>query len=197
MLITMKKAASLLILWLAMALTGCVAAAPSLQGGTKPTSREGARSTFRAGEFTGVVTRVTDGDTLWVALPAGSVPVKLRIEGMDAPESCQAWGSEAREALAQRLNGRIITVKLRALDSYGRRLGKVFDGTDDVAAVMVAQGHAWSLGDEWRRGPYGVQEREAREARRGLHAATQTERPQAFRKRHGPCEWPGPRLNRP
>ncbi len=152
---------------------------------------------FRPGEFTGLVTRVSDGDTVWVALPAGTVPVKLRLEGIDAPESCQAWGNQAQQALAARIHGRVITVKLRSLDAYGRRLGKLYDDTDDVGAFLVAQGHAWSLRRRTSLGPYIAQERTARESRRGLHAASDTQMPSDFRRSHGPCPWPTLKAQKP
>ncbi|MDP3310892.1 MAG: thermonuclease family protein, partial [Polaromonas sp.] len=48
----------------------------------------------------GTVTRVSDGDTLWVRPAAGGKPLKVRIDGIDAPEICQAGGRAARKALA-------------------------------------------------------------------------------------------------
>ena len=38
------------------------------------------------------VTKVSDGDTVWVKPEGVAAPRKLRLQGLDAPEICQAWG---------------------------------------------------------------------------------------------------------
>jgi micrococcal nuclease len=144
------------------------------------------------GEFTGVVTHVTDGDTVWVALPAGSTPVKLRIEGIDAPEICQAGGAEAKAALAERALKRAVTVRVRAIDTYGRRVGKIFDDTEDIGARQVKNGHAWSLRYRRDKGPYIREERVARSLSRGLHQGGTAIEPRLFRQQHGSCKTESP-----
>ncbi len=143
---------------------------------------------IRRGEFTGIVTRVTDGDTVWVALPAGSQPVKVRLEGIDAPERCQAWGAEATAALTQRLLNRAVTARLRSIDRYGRYIGKILDDTEDVGQRLVKDGHAWSIRYRWDRGPYVAEERMAKALNRGLHANREAIEPRAFRQQHGACK---------
>ncbi len=163
-------------------------APPANAEGVTSLAPPGSPEPFRPGEFTGVVTRITDGDTLWVALPAGSKPVKVRIEGIDAPESCQAWGAEATAALSQRLLNRAVTAKLRALDKYGRRLGKIYDDTEDIGQRMVKDGHAWSIRYRADRGPYIADERMAKALNRGLHANRDAMQPREFRQREGSCK---------
>ena len=141
----------------------------------------------------GTVTRVSDGDTLWLR-PAPSAheprprPLKLRLVGLDAPERCQPWGGEATAALKARVLKRAVTVERRATDAYGRGLVVLRLGGEDVGAWLVAQGHAWS--DGWRSsaGAYAAQERQARAARRGLFADPRAIEPRVFRRRHGPCD---------
>lgn len=135
--------------------------------------------------LSGVVTHVTDGDTLWVR-PAEGAPVKLRVQGIDAPERCQAWGPQAREALASRVLHRRVQVRTRATDGYHRTIGTLRLDGEDVAAWMVREGHAWSQHYRRSLGPYASQEAEARRLRRGLFAAPAVE-PREFRKAHGPC----------
>lgn len=136
--------------------------------------------------LSGVVTHVTDGDTLWVR-PEGGAPVKVRVQGIDAPERCQAWGLQSREALAARVLHRHVQVRTRARDAYHRTIGSVALDGHDVAAWMVREGHAWS--QRWRRspGPYAAEEAEARRFQRGLFAAPAVVEPRQFRKAHGPC----------
>ena len=140
--------------------------------------------------FTGVVTRVTDGDTLWV-LPEGMAqrkPVKVRLQGIDAPERCQAGGLQATAALKSRLLHQRVEVATVAKDDYRRTVAHVHVNGEDIAAWMVRQGHAWSAhGRVGNLGPYGAQEREARAARRGIFASPQAVEPRVFRKMHGQC----------
>ena len=46
----------------------------------------------QARSFEGVVTHVTDGDSLWVRPASGGAPRQIRLQGIDAPEICQAFG---------------------------------------------------------------------------------------------------------
>jgi micrococcal nuclease len=133
----------------------------------------------------GVVNHVTDGDTLWVR-PASGPPVQVRIQGLDAPEICQAFGQQARDALAARVLHRTVRVATRARDSYQRSVGNVSLEGQDVGAWLVAGGFAWSARYRGRSGPYAQEEAQARRARLGLWTAGAME-PRAFRRRHGSC----------
>ncbi len=144
-------------------------------------------------QFSGVVTKVSDGDTLWVrpaqcAEGSRCKPVKVRMQGIDAPESCQAWGDQAARALRERLLNRTVEVTGSAHDVYGRTLGDVQLGDEDVGAWMVSQGHAWSYRHGHSLGPYVREETQARQAHRGLFADANPTEPRVFRKTHGPCE---------
>lgn len=73
--------------------------------------------------WSGKVTYITDGDTLWVQPSQGGKPVKIRVNGIDAPEICQAGGQAARAALARRVAGQTVTLSTRRHDDYGRTRG--------------------------------------------------------------------------
>ena len=133
----------------------------------------------------GVVSHVTDGDTLWVRPLAGPA-VPVRLQGLDAPEICQAFGIQARDALAARVLNRPVQVATRARDRYHRTVGRVSLQGQDVGTWLVAGGYAWSAHYRNRAGPYGDEEQQARQARRGLWATPAVE-PRTFRKRHGSC----------
>ena len=136
----------------------------------------------------GVVVRVSDGDTLWVA-PDGArrKPVKVRLAGIDAPERCQADGEEARGALAAHVLQRRVEVQVRARDGFGRLVARVVADGEDVNAWIVARGHAWSPGWQHQPGPYAREEQEARVAKRGLFAQPAPLEPRRFRRMHGAC----------
>jgi endonuclease YncB( thermonuclease family) len=137
--------------------------------------------------FFGVVSHVADGDTLWVQADAGGLPRKLRIDGIDAPEICQAGGESARAVLVQRALHQRVEVTVRRKDIYGRGLARIRLYGNDLGAQMVREGQAWSF--RWHRhpGPYAAEEALARQSRSGLFAASQPEPPRDFRKRNGPC----------
>ena len=142
--------------------------------------------------FNGVFTRVSDGDTLWVRLdPATQAerarPIKLRLQGLDAPERCQPGGPQAQAALESRVLHRRVQVTTRATDDYGRRIGQLWLHGEDVGTWMVLHGHAWSQRYRRSAGPYAAQEQQARAARRGVFAPGDALEPWVFRQRYGVC----------
>lgn len=137
---------------------------------------------------TGLVTRVVDGDTVWVN--SGGELLKVRITGIDAPEICQDGGPQAREQLRNRSLGKMVTLISRRHDDYGRLLARVELNGDDLGRWMVSQGHAWSYGYRNYPGPYAQEHAHARASRLGLFGLNGPENPGSFRKRHGSC-FPG------
>ena len=145
----------------------------------------------------GVVTHVTDGDTLWVRPIEGTkgkrVAIKIRLDGVDAPESCQAYGVQAQTALSERLLRQTVVVEPHRYDNYGRLLAKISldkpaQRTPDVGAWMVERGHAWSQRFRQDAGPYAAHEKRARSQQRGLFAHPDAQRPREFRLEHGSCQ---------
>ena len=138
------------------------------------------------------VTQVVDGDSIWARPEAGGARMRLRIDGIDAPEICQALGPEARAAMRALVLNQRVRVTVWAYDGYGRPLAlveRVSDGAD-VAAQIVGQGLAWSEGYRGRLGKYWREEAQAREQDRGVFAGWRPETPAEFRRRHGPCTQP-------
>lgn len=135
------------------------------------------------------VSRVFDGDTLWVKPLAGGRYRKLRLDGLDAPEICQPGGTASRDALARRVLGQVVLVRVRALDTYGRGLARLEHEAADVGARLVREGHAWT--SRWRgQAAYADEEASARAQRRGVFQEAGAEDPRQFRRRHGPCPLP-------
>jgi micrococcal nuclease len=147
---------------------------------------------LQAAQLQATVTRVVDGDTVWLQ---GSTavngkkpkPFKLRLQGIDAPESCQAWGSQATVALSSRVLNQRVQVQTRSKDDYDRALGNIRLEGEDISAWMVSQGHAWSYRYRRSSGPYAEQEKTAKAGRRGLFADPAAQEPRSFRKAHGAC----------
>ena len=137
--------------------------------------------------WTGVVTHVVDGDTVYVRPLAGGVSRSLRLLGMDAPEICQEGGVAARDALNERVFQRQVQVQVQGTDDYGRDLVRLYLASEDVGQWMVQRGHAMSYRFRQDPGPYAESERRAQILRRGIFAGLPPENPRDFRRRHGPC----------
>jgi endonuclease YncB( thermonuclease family) len=137
--------------------------------------------------FAGVVTSVSDGDTVRVRPASGGAPVVVRLEGIDAPEICQPHGPQAQAALASLLLRRPVTVHARRHDDYDRLLGRVQLQGDDAGAWMVERGHAWSYRHRGDAGPYAAEQSRARQGRRGLWASPHPVEPRSFRRQQGSC----------
>lgn len=137
--------------------------------------------------WVGKVSHVSDGDTLWVRPQRSGAPRAVRLNGIDAPELCQAHGERARAALVARVLGQQVQVRVRSKDDYGRALARVSLQGQDIGGWLVTQGHAWSYRHRGRPGPYATEEKQARGRRLGLFGASRPENPRDFRKRHGPC----------
>lgn len=147
---------------------------------------QGAAATRQA--QTGMVTRVVDGDTLWVKTSVGAQLLKVRIQGIDAPEICQPGGVQARAALRQRVLGQSVTVTSGAHDDYGRTIGTVHMQGQDMGRWLVAQGHAWVYTYRSKKALYADEFSQAQDARQGVFSVGQAEEPRLFRKRHGNCQ---------
>lgn len=92
--------------------------------------------------FEAKVEHVCDGDSIIVRGRIGRV--KLRIAGMDAPETAQARGRESERRLRAMLQGRVVKVRSVAADRYGRWVSTVTADGVDAGLVMVEEGEAWA-----------------------------------------------------
>jgi len=109
---------------------------------------------------------IIDGDTLAIR------GQRIRLEGIDAPESAQrcdgprgryACGREATRALGAFIGGDTVECSANGRDRYGRMLAVCTVNGRDIGAAMVLAG--WALAG---RGDYIALEREARAAARGV-----------------------------
>ena len=137
--------------------------------------------------WAGVVTYVVDGDTVYVRPLSGGIARSVRVIGMDAPEICQEGGQAAREALHARVYQRQVQIQGQGTDDYGRELGIIYLGAEDIGQWMVQRGYAWSYRFRQNPGPYAQSEHHARVLGRGIFAEPAPENPREFRRRHGPC----------
>ena len=130
----------------------------------------------------GKAVSIADGDT-FTLLVNGNEQVKIRIDGIDAPEKKQDFGNRAKEYLSGMIWGKELTVKVSKKDRYGRSIGKVSTPEiQDVGLEMIKAGLAWQYRDYNNEKTYAEAERLARQNRKGLWLDNNPIRPQDFRK---------------
>lgn len=137
-----------------------------------------------AGDLAGTVIGVVDGDTIDVL--ADGRPVRVRLAEIDAPERRQAYGTKARQALAELAFRRVVAVVDEGRDRYGRMIGTVtVDGGRNVNLAMVTAGFAWAYTRYVVHPAYPAAQEAARAARRGLWADPHPTPPWTFRRSAG------------
>jgi endonuclease YncB( thermonuclease family) len=123
--------------------------------------------------ITGKVVGVSDGDTITV-LDGQKRQHKVRLNGIDAPESSQDFGSRAKQSLSDLVFGKTVTVTSRKKDKYGRTLGMVTLNGKDINQEQINRGMAWFYRAYQAELPtnvtavYGLTETRARQEKRGL-----------------------------
>ena len=112
---------------------------------------------------------VIDADTLEVH------GTRIRLEGVDAPESSQRCGTAGKEwacgqqaalALSNWIAERPVTCHPKGTDRYQRVLARCFVGNDDLQAWLVSNG--WALAYRQYSTDYVAAEQHARAARVGM-----------------------------
>jgi micrococcal nuclease len=132
-------------------------------------------------ELSGKVIGVSDGDTIKVLVNKETVTV--RLEGIDAPESGQSYGKKAKEALAEMVAGKTVTVKKTGTDKYKRTLGIVIVGDEDANAKLVEDGWAWHFKKYNDEDRLAKLEDAARKSKLGLWADEKPLAPWEYRAR--------------
>jgi endonuclease YncB( thermonuclease family) len=118
-------------------------------------------------DFTGIVTEITDGDTLTV-VTLDDREIVVRLAEIDTPERGQPFSRVASRALSELAFQKAVTVSYFDTDAYGRTVGRVFAGDIDVSAELVRRGVAWVYRDYARDQSLFALEEQARKAGQGL-----------------------------
>ena len=89
----------------------------------------------------GQIVRVSDGDTVTLQSETGTL--KIRLAGIDAPESRMPHGQEAKAHLAAMVLGKEVQAIVHKKDRYGRTIATLMLNTKDVNLAMLQAGMAW------------------------------------------------------
>ncbi len=141
-----------------------------------------------AEELIGKVIKVSDGDTITV-LDNNNQKHKIRLKGIDAPESQQSYGDISTQSLAELVYDKEVAVSWDKKDKYYRILGKVIVDGRDVNYEQLKKGLAWyykqyekDLNDEDKK-KYSEAEEWARNYSEGLWADSNSMPPWEFRRK--------------
>lgn len=125
---------------------------------------------------------VSDGDTV-AAHGAGGDILRIRLAGIDAPETAQPWGLEAKEYLMRLLpKGSRFQIEPAGTDRYGRVIARITLAGEDINAQMIRSGNAWVYRAYNRSESDIALESAAKKEKRGLWSAPTATPPWEWRK---------------
>lgn len=107
---------------------------------------------------------------------------RIRLRGIDAPESSMPYGKEAQNELIKIVQGKCLRVLVYGEDRYGRCVADLYCNGIFVQEVMLKKGCAWHYSAYDQRSELAKWEKEARAKRVGLWAASNPEEPWEWRK---------------
>src|SRR5712691_700242 len=154
---------------------------------TKQQSRPQSREASGAQTLSGRVVAIADGDTITI-LDSANTQHRIRLAGIDAPETHQTFGEQSRLSLSGMIFDKDVGVSYQKIDQYGRIVGKILLDGKDINLEQVKAGMAWHYKfyeDEQTpedRELYAKAEAEARAARRGLWQDPNPSEPYQFRR---------------
>jgi endonuclease YncB( thermonuclease family) len=118
--------------------------------------------------LTGKVVKILDGDTYDLLLD-DKTTVRIRMDGIDAPEKGLPFSRKAKDYLGKLFEGQTVEVEITDTDHHGRKIGRTYleDGRE-AGQEMLRAGFAWHYKQYNSDPELAALETEAREARRGL-----------------------------
>jgi endonuclease YncB( thermonuclease family) len=136
-------------------------------------------------ERSGKVVRVIDGDTYDILI--GGEQVRVRMEGIDAPERGMDFYRVAKNRLGELCMDKVIRLSIKEKDRYGRTIAKGYlpDGRE-LGEEMVKAGLAWHFKKYSDDPKLKAAEEQARAAAIGIWSLTDPVAPWDHRsqKRH-------------
>lgn len=143
---------------------------------------------IHAAEIEGRVIGVTDGDTITL-LDQNRQQHKIRLSGIDAPESSQAFGQASKRNLSKMVFDHEVVADCRKTDKYRRQVCKVIVGGVDANIEQIKSGLAWWYRKYAKEQPpserndYEAAEEAAKSGGKGLWSDTNPIPPWDWRRR--------------
>ena len=138
-----------------------------------------------AEQFNGKVSKVIDGDTIWVR--SDSTTVKVRLSYIDAPELKQMFGIQSKKYLTSLVLNKNVEIHSYRRDRYKRVIGEVYIHNNKesvfINAKLLKSGHAWVY-KRYRKNPYLMNlENFARMKKNGIWNLDNPKEPWKYRKK--------------
>ncbi len=130
--------------------------------------------------FTGRVVSVHAGDSL-VMLVGSNRQVRVKLAEIAAPVLTQPYGATSKQALVNKVRGKMVRVTVVGADDIGRAECDVYLDSRWINQEMVAEGAAWHFRKHSTGTGLGAAERAARQKRLGLWAGKQPIPPWEYR----------------
>ena len=157
--------------WLAAALIAC-----STVLSAQPTALVG--RTFEA-----TVVRIADGDSVEILRSGESTRLRVRLEGVDAPELGEVFSRDAQDFLRRLALDRRVSVSGRDVDRYGRLVARVTVAGQDLSLALLNAGLACQRFATDTL--LAAAESRARSSGAGFWAANATTKPQCVARSRG------------
>ena len=143
-------------------------------------------SNVYSAEYYGVVTRVIDGDS--IVVKHDDTLNKIRLRYIDAPESMQIYGKQAKKFLSNLLADKSVLVSTEYSDRYGRQLADIYIHNEKesiyINAKMIKSGNAWVY-KKYRTNNYLINlENHAKINKKGIWKSSNPVQPWVYRKNY-------------
>ena len=134
--------------------------------------------------FEGIVILISDGNTITVV--NNGKPEKIRLYGIDTPESTQAFGTGAKNFTYAMVYRKSVNVEPVTTDRYGRTVGIVNVNGKCLNSELIRNGLAWvydkyckkDMCDKWKQ-----LEESARQSKTGLWSQDDPVEPWKYRRK--------------
>uniref|UniRef100_A0A0D9UX60 TNase-like domain-containing protein n=1 Tax=Leersia perrieri TaxID=77586 RepID=A0A0D9UX60_9ORYZ len=107
---------------------------------------------------------------------------RIRLRGIDAPESSMPYGREAKEELITLVQGKRLKLSVYGTDRYGRLIGDVDCNGVFVQEHMLKKGLAWHYTAYDHRPELARCEHQAKKSQMGLWSSPNPDKPWEWRK---------------
>tara|TARA_R110002073_G_scaffold20209_5_gene72799 strand:- start:4653 stop:5201 length:549 start_codon:yes stop_codon:yes gene_type:complete len=168
------------LLIVALTLAGCHTKRPIVQDIKQPESTANASIGESRELFDAKVIGVIDGDTVDVL--RGQETIRIRLNGIDAPERGQPFGNNAKQFVSDQIFGKTIQVEALDEDRYGRTIADLHFYQKRITLELVEVGLAWHYTQYSDEEALANAQVEAQQAKRGLWADPRHVAPWDWRK---------------
>lgn len=91
--------------------------------------------------YSGIVTRVKDGDTFEIEYQG--MPLTIRLRNIDVPEKNTPFGKQATQRVKELLEGKVVDFETTKLDNCGRHLCNMYLNGQRLDELFVREGLAF------------------------------------------------------